>query len=122
MTGGAEGLVLGHAACDAAGLDGADLLGRFCEWAEALFSALWAIDRPAPLAEWPGHLLRFLDGVFAAEAEEEVEAVVFPARGSLPTSPGSTSWRPRRAPRWGSASSACTSTGRPGRSSSASRS
>ena len=81
MTGGAEGgaasLVLGHAACDAAGLDGADLLGRFCEWAEALFSALWAIDRPAPLAEWPGHLLRFLDGVFAAEAEEEVEAVVF---------------------------------------------
>ncbi|MDT7856017.1 exodeoxyribonuclease V subunit gamma [Rubrivirga sp. S365] len=78
--GGAEGgagLVLGHAACDAAGLDGADLLGRFCEWAEALFSALGAIDRPAPLAEWPGHLLRFLDGVFAAEAEEEVEAVVF---------------------------------------------
>ena len=77
MTGGAEGLVLGHAACDAAGLDGADLLGRFCEWAEALFSALWAIDRPAPLAEWPGHLLRFVDGVFAAEADEEVEAVVF---------------------------------------------
>ena len=75
--GGVGGLVLGHAACDAAGLDGADLLGRFCEWAEALFSALWAIDRPAPLAEWPGHLLRFLDGVFAAEAEEEVEAVVF---------------------------------------------
>ena len=83
MTGGADnagggaGLVLGHAPCDAAGLDGADLLGRFCEWAEALFSALWALDRPAPLAEWPGHLLRFLDGVFAAEAEEEVEAVVF---------------------------------------------
>ena len=82
-TGGAEtggaagGLVLGHAACDAAGLDGADLLGRFAEWAEALFSALWALDRPAPLADWPGHLLRFLDGVFAAEADEEVEAVVF---------------------------------------------
>lgn len=77
MTGETDGLVLGHAPCDAAGLSGADLLGRFCEWAEALFSALWALDRPARLAEWPGHLLRFIDGVFAPEADEEVEAVVF---------------------------------------------
>ena len=77
MTGESDGLVLGHAPCDAAGLSGADLLGRFCEWAEALFSSLWALDRPARLGDWPGHLLRFIDGVFAPEADEEVEAVVF---------------------------------------------
>ncbi|MEM7787508.1 MAG: exodeoxyribonuclease V subunit gamma, partial [Bacteroidota bacterium] len=77
MTGPADRLVLGHAPCDAASGDGGDLLGRFCEWAEALFSALAALDRPARLGDWPGHLLRFLDGVFAPEADEEVEAVVF---------------------------------------------
>ncbi len=77
MTGDAEGgLVLGHLPCQVAAVD-PDLLGRFCEWAEALFSTLDAIDRPAPLAEWPARILAFLDGVFAAQADEELEAVVF---------------------------------------------
>ena len=71
------GLVLGHVPCDAAGTDGADLLGRFCEWAEALFSGLDAIDRPGALGEWPGRLVAFLDGVLRPETDEEVEAVVF---------------------------------------------
>ena len=74
---GTDDLVLGHLPCDAAGLDGADLLGRFCEWAEALFSSLDAIDRPAPLDEWPARLVQFLDGVFLPRDSEEVEAVVF---------------------------------------------
>ena len=77
MTGETRGLVLGHTPCDAAGLSGADLLGRFAEWADALFSRLDALDRPRALAEWPAHLLLFLDAVFAPEADEEVEAVVF---------------------------------------------
>ncbi|MEM1057380.1 MAG: exodeoxyribonuclease V subunit gamma [Bacteroidota bacterium] len=70
-------LVLGHLPCDIAGLGGADLLGRFCEWAEALFSGLDALDRPAPLDAWPARLVQFLDGVFRAETDEEIEAVVF---------------------------------------------
>ena len=74
---GTDDMVLGHLPCDAAGLDGADLLGRFCEWAEALFSSLDAIDRPAPLDEWPARLVQFLDGVFLPSDSEEVEAVVF---------------------------------------------
>ena len=74
---GGEDVVLGHVPCDAAGLDGADLLGRFCEWAEALFSSLDAIDRPAPLDEWPARLVQFLDGVFLPRDAEELEAVVF---------------------------------------------
>ena len=74
---GGDDLVLDHLPCDAAGLDGADLLGRFCEWAEALFSALDAIDRPATLDEWPARLVQFLDGVFLPQESEEVEAVVF---------------------------------------------
>ena len=77
MTGDAEGgLVLGHLPCEAASVD-PELLGRFCEWAEALFSALDAIDRPAPLADWPARILSFLDGVFDAREDEELEAVVF---------------------------------------------
>ncbi|PAP76286.1 exodeoxyribonuclease V subunit gamma [Rubrivirga marina] len=77
MTGDTPNLVLGHAPCDAAGLDGADLLGRFSEWAEALFSRLGALDRERRLADWPAHLLLFLDAVFTPEADEELEAVVF---------------------------------------------
>ncbi|MGB3545057.1 exodeoxyribonuclease V subunit gamma, partial [Rubrivirga sp.] len=77
MTGASDGLVLGHAPCDVAGLDGADLLGRFAEWAEALFSRLDAIDRPRTLADWPAQLLLFLDAAFSPQADEEVEAVVF---------------------------------------------
>ena len=72
----ADDLVLGHLPCDAAGLDGADLLGRFSEWAEALFRSLDALDRPRPLAEWPAHLLLFLDRAFDAREDEEVEALV----------------------------------------------
>lgn len=83
MTGGDAGLVLGHLPCDAAGLGGADLLGRFCEWAEALFRSLGALDRARPLADWPAHLLLFLDGVFAPEDDEEVEAVVFLRQSAL---------------------------------------
>jgi exodeoxyribonuclease V gamma subunit len=71
-----DGLVLGHLPCDAAGLDGADLLGRFCEWAEALFSGLDALDRPAPLDAWPARIVQFLDGAFLAETDDEIEAVV----------------------------------------------
>ena len=74
---GDDRLVLGHLPCDAAGLGGADLLGRFCEWAEALFASLDAIDRPAPLDAWPARLVQFLDGVFLAQDAEELEAVVF---------------------------------------------
>ncbi|WP_412069919.1 exodeoxyribonuclease V subunit gamma [Rubrivirga sp. IMCC43871] len=77
MTGDAGGdLVLGHLPCDAATVD-PDLLGRFCEWAEALFASLDAIDRPAPLDAWPGRILTFLDGVFDAREDEELAAVVF---------------------------------------------
>lgn len=83
MTGDDAGLVLGHLPCDAVGLDGADLLGRFCEWAEALFRSLDALDHVRPLAEWPEHLLLFLDGVFAPEDDEEVEAVVFLRQAAL---------------------------------------
>ncbi|MEM0961671.1 MAG: exodeoxyribonuclease V subunit gamma [Bacteroidota bacterium] len=71
-----SGLVLGHLPCDVAGLDGADLLGRFCEWAEALFSALDALDRPARLDEWPDRVIQFLDGAFRAETEDEIAAIV----------------------------------------------
>ncbi len=71
-----DGLVMGHLPCSAAGLDGADLLGRFSEWAEALFRSLDALDRPRPLAEWPAHLLMFLDRAFEPRDDEEVEAVV----------------------------------------------
>ena len=77
MTGASDRLVLGHAPCDVAGLDGADLLGRFAEWAEALFSLLGAIDRPRTLDEWPEQLLLFLDAAFEPQEDEEVEAVVF---------------------------------------------
>ncbi len=78
MTGDAGGgLVLGHLPCDVVGAGGADLLGRFCEWAEALFASLDAIDRPAPLDAWPGRILTFLDGVFDAREDEELAAVVF---------------------------------------------
>ena len=70
------GLVLGHLPCDIAGLDGADLLGRFCEWAEALFSGLDALDRPTRLDEWPGRIVQFLDGVFAPATDDEIAAVV----------------------------------------------
>ena len=59
-----------------AGLGGADLLGRFCEWAEALFSALDALDRPARLDEWPARIVQFLDGAFRAETEDEITAIV----------------------------------------------
>lgn len=80
MTGAAsgdgDGLVLGHLPCDVAGLGGADLLGRFCEWAEALFASLDALDRPARLDEWPERLVQFLDGVFLATEDEEIEAIV----------------------------------------------
>ena len=71
-----DGLVLGHLPVPSAGLDGARLLGRFSEWAEALFRSLDALDRSRPLAEWPAHLLLFLDGVFAPHDDEEVEALV----------------------------------------------
>jgi exodeoxyribonuclease V gamma subunit len=76
-TGEGGGLVLGHLPCDAAGLSGADLLGRFAEWAEALFAALHALDHPRPLSAWPDEIATFLDGFLDARAEEEVEAVVF---------------------------------------------
>ncbi len=74
---GGAGLVLGHLPCDAAGLDGADLLGRFSEWAEALFDALRVLDRPRCLGDWPDALLLFVDGLLAPRDDEEVEAVVF---------------------------------------------
>ncbi len=72
-----DGLVLGHLPCDVVGDGGADLLGRFCEWAEALFAALDAIDRPATLDAWPARLVDFLDRAFLAQDDEEIEAVVF---------------------------------------------
>ena len=71
-----DGLVLGHLPCDVAAVD-PDLLGRLCEWAEALFTALDAIDRPGTLDAWPARLVDFLDRAFLAEADEEIEAVVF---------------------------------------------
>ena len=70
-----DGLVMGHLPCDAASGD-PDLLGRFCEWAEALFGALDAVDRPAPLDAWPARLVDLLDRVFLAETADEIEAVV----------------------------------------------
>ena len=77
-TGDAEGaLVLGRLPCDAAGLDGADLLGRFAEWAHDLFGALARLGAPRPLADWPDALVDFVDALFAPEADEEHEAAVF---------------------------------------------
>jgi exodeoxyribonuclease V gamma subunit len=71
------GLVLGHLPCDAAGLGGADLLGRFAEWAEALFDALDRLDHARPLSAWPDQILYFLEGFLDPRDDEEVEAVVF---------------------------------------------
>jgi len=75
--GGEGGLLLGHLPCDAAGLEGADLLGRFAEWAEALFDALHRLDRERRLEDWPDAILLFLEGFIDAREDEELEAVVF---------------------------------------------
>lgn len=74
---GDESLPLGHLPCDAPGLDGADLLGRFSEWADGLFSDLRALARPRPLDEWPEALRRLLDHLLAPESDEEHQAVQF---------------------------------------------
>ena len=76
-TSASQGLVLGRLPCDAAGLDGADLLGRFAEWAHELFGALARLAAPRPLADWPDALVDFVDALFAPRADEEHEAVVY---------------------------------------------
>ena len=72
-----DGLVLGRLPYDAAGLDGADLLGRFAEWAHALFEALARLAAPRPLGAWPDAVVDFVDALFAPDADEEHEATVF---------------------------------------------
>ncbi|MEL6616790.1 MAG: exodeoxyribonuclease V subunit gamma, partial [Bacteroidota bacterium] len=60
-----DDVVLGRLPVAEAGLDGADLLGRFAEWATALFDALAYLRQRRPLATWRDDLLVFVDGTFA---------------------------------------------------------
>ncbi len=69
-------VVMGRLPVAEAGLDGADLLGRFAEWATALFDALAQLRQRRPLASWAADLLVFVDGVFAPREEAELGAMV----------------------------------------------
>lgn len=76
-TEGTAALTLGRLPCDAAGLDGADLLGRFAEWAQRLVDGLRELSHPRPLAKWPAAVTDFVEALFEVQDEEEVEAVLF---------------------------------------------
>ncbi|MFN3597466.1 MAG: exodeoxyribonuclease V subunit gamma [Rubricoccaceae bacterium] len=69
--------VLGCLPCDAPGLGGADVLGRFAEWLHRLLRRLDALARPRPLGEWPEALLAFADAFFAPRDDDETDALVF---------------------------------------------
>ncbi|OZC01816.1 exodeoxyribonuclease V subunit gamma [Rubricoccus marinus] len=69
-------VVMGRLPVAEAGLDGADLLGRFAEWATALFDALAHLRQRRPLASWREDLLLFVDGVFMPREEAELGALV----------------------------------------------
>ena len=69
-------VVMGRLPVAEAGLDGAALLGRFAEWATALFDALAHLRKRRPLATWREDLLVFVDGVFAPREEAELNALV----------------------------------------------
>ena len=68
--------VLGRLPVAEATLDGADLLGRFAEWAEALFGRLAAFRTARAPADWANDLLLFVDDVFEPRAEAELTALV----------------------------------------------
>ncbi len=68
--------VLGRLPVAEATMDGADLLGRFAEWTEALFGRLATFRRPRPPAEWADTLVAFVDDVFEPRTEAELSALV----------------------------------------------
>lgn len=68
--------VLGRLPVAEATLDGAELLGRFAEWADALFGRLAEFRQPRSPAEWADALVLFVDDVFEPRAEAELSALV----------------------------------------------
>ena len=70
------GLVLDRLPVAEVSLDGADLLGRFAGWAEALFDRLAALRRPRAPAAWADALLAFVDDVFEPRTDAELAALV----------------------------------------------
>ena len=71
-----DGLVLDRLPVAEASLDGADLLGRFAGWAEALFGRLGAFRTPRVPGAWADALLLFVDDVFEARDDAELSALV----------------------------------------------
>lgn len=67
---------LGRVPCDL-GLDRAELLGRFAEWADGLVHRLRRLDRRRPLDAWPEPLTAFLDALLDPDDDAELEAVLF---------------------------------------------
>ena len=65
-------LVLDRLPVAEAGLDGADLLGRFAEWATAVFGRLDALRAPRAPQAWAAVLTAFADDVFEPASDAEL--------------------------------------------------
>ena len=68
--------VLGRLPVAEATLDGAETLGRFAEWADALFGRLAQFQAPHAPSEWANALLLFVDDLFEPRTEAELAALV----------------------------------------------